>query len=127
MGQLDGVRLLLMNNALVPWFILVPDTAITDVVDLDRGERECLFDLASDLGRMQRSELACERTNIAAIGNVVSQLHIHIVGRRSDDFCWPGVVWGRAERELYSEEQAAGFRIRLADYFGERLVPSADQ
>lgn len=121
-GLLDGVRLLLLDNALVPWFILVPDTTVSDIVDLEPSQRNHLFDLASELGRMQRTKMACERANIAAIGNVVSQLHVHIVGRRADDFCWPGVVWGRPEREAYAEKQVAAIRSLITECFGDRLA-----
>ncbi|MDZ7791490.1 MAG: HIT family protein [Xanthomonadales bacterium] len=122
-GRLDAVRLLLMNNALLPWFILVPNTTITDIVELPPVERECLFELTSEIGRLLRREMACERTNVAAIGNVVSQLHVHIVGRRSDDFCWPGVVWGQHEHEEYSQTQVEAIRTRFRAHFGPRLVP----
>ena len=60
---------------------------------------------------------------MAAIGNVVAQLHVHVVGRRPDDFCWPGVVWGAQERRSYTEAEAAAIAAAVGEVLGEAFVP----
>ncbi len=104
LGTLGDNQLLLLNNALVPWFILVPHTEVTELFELDDETR---FELVRDtdtLAGFIKQMLGCDKINVASIGNVVNQLHMHVIGRRRDDFCWPGVVWGREDREAYSDE-----------------------
>jgi diadenosine tetraphosphate (Ap4A) HIT family hydrolase len=88
---------LLHRNALLPWFILVPavEPRLTELHELDGACRRILDDELDVLARFLKSQMGATRVNIAAIGNIVPQLHLHVVGRRVDDPCWPGVVWGR--------------------------------
>ena len=94
LGSLHGLRLLLMNNSRVPWFILVPETTVTELYELDPRLKEALAKAVDALSRVTKEALNAEKLNVAAIGNVVSQLHIHVVGRSASDFCWPAPVWG---------------------------------
>jgi diadenosine tetraphosphate (Ap4A) HIT family hydrolase len=94
-------RLLAMNDANFPWLILVPRRP---------GARE-LFDLGADqaalanelalVSRALKDETRCDKLNVAAIGNVVPQLHIHIVARFTGDALWPKPVWGAAPPRAY--------------------------
>lgn len=102
LGELQGHCLLLMDNALLPWFILVPRTDIIELCDLPDELSASLNTAIRQLSRHVREQFPVEKLNVAAIGNVVKQLHVHIVGRNRQDYCWPGVVWGRSEREPYS-------------------------
>jgi diadenosine tetraphosphate (Ap4A) HIT family hydrolase len=87
-------RLLAMNDADFPWLILVPRRAgATDIIDLG-GEQRMLTDELSAASRALKEETRCDKLNVAAIGNVVPQLHIHIVARRIGDPLWPKPVWG---------------------------------
>ncbi len=104
LGKLGDSQLLLLNNALVPWFILVPHTDVTELFELDDETRLGLARDSDTLAGFIKRTLGCDKINVASIGNVVSQLHMHVIGRRRNDFCWPGVVWGREEREAYSDE-----------------------
>ncbi|VAW91183.1 hypothetical protein MNBD_GAMMA22-2664 [hydrothermal vent metagenome] len=103
LGKLNNSLLLLMNNALLPWFILVPITSESEIIDLPLNEQHQLHDEINLLGSFVKNNFKISKLNIAAIGNVVKQLHIHIVGRDPSDYCWPNVVWGTTEREPYSE------------------------
>jgi diadenosine tetraphosphate (Ap4A) HIT family hydrolase len=96
LGALQLSRVLLSRNASVPWFIMVPevDQRITEWHELDVGQRHLLDAEVCLVARYARASLGATKINVAAIGNVVPQLHIHVVGRRPDDPCWPGVVWG---------------------------------
>lgn len=104
LGRLGNSQLLLLNNALLPWFILVPETEVTELFELDDALRLDLVQASDLLAGFVKSVFACDKINVASIGNVVSQLHMHVVGRRRDDVCWPGVVWGCEEREEYTDE-----------------------
>jgi diadenosine tetraphosphate (Ap4A) HIT family hydrolase len=94
LGQRGEMTVLLHRSALVPWFILVPATTVIELHDLPPPLRAALHHCADQLGRFVLAYFACEKLNVAAIGNVVPQLHLHVVGRRSDDALWPRVVWG---------------------------------
>jgi diadenosine tetraphosphate (Ap4A) HIT family hydrolase len=97
LGNWQGLRLLLHRDAHVPWLILVPETSATEWHDLSAALRDRIMRAATALSAMLRADLACDKVNIAAIGNLVPQFHFHVIGRRKDDPYWPGVVWGRVE------------------------------
>ncbi len=95
LGALSSALLLLHREAALHWFILVPDTDCNDLTDLAVDERGRLLEDAAALGQFLKAEFAYPKVNVAALGNVVPQLHLHVVGRRPGDFCWPDPVWGR--------------------------------
>lgn len=117
LGSTGYCRLLMMNNRSVPWFILVPDTSCTEVCELEADAQERLWAEVNSVAGFVRREFSPDKLNIAAIGNVVSQLHVHVVGRFTSDYCWPGVVWGAAGAEVYTPaealEHAAELRAKL--------------
>ena len=94
LGRLTLCHLLLHKNAAVPWFILVPEVGTADLLDLAREQRNAALDEAAVISDFVKQELGCAKINFAAIGNAVPQLHLHIVGRRPEDACWPAPVWG---------------------------------
>jgi len=98
LGYIDDSLLLLMNNSEVPWFILIPDTTTEESDDefdlLSRDKQIALLDQINLVSQFMRKQYHFDKLNIATIGNVVRQLHIHIVARSTTDFCWPNVVWG---------------------------------
>ncbi len=96
LGQWRDLRLLLHRDALVLWFILVPETDATEWHELPPPLRDQLLTASSALGSMLKNGEGCDKVNIAAIGNMVPQFHFHVIGRRRDDPYWPGVVWGRS-------------------------------
>ena len=116
--QLGFCRVLLMNNASLPWFILVPDTDKTEVCQLSAEQQAVLWDEVNRVATFVRTHYRIDKLNIAAIGNVVSQLHVHVVGRRQDDYCWPDVVWGRPSEETYTEDAVAEIAKSVADHIG---------
>ena len=105
LGMLNDQILLLMNNALVPWFIIVPVTQQTEIFRLDETEQNTLYRNINSLSRHILEHYEVSKINIGAIGNIVRQLHIHIIGRSKTDYAWPNVVWGNARNIPYSEEQ----------------------
>ena len=94
-------RVLVMNDANFPWLIVVPRRAgATEIIDLGVEQPLLMNDLAL-VSRALKDETRCDKLNIAAIGNVVPQLHIHIVARRKDDALWPRPIWGAAPPRAY--------------------------
>lgn len=95
-GRLALSRVLLHRNAALPWFLLVPEVSadVTELYQLDPADRRMLDDEIDALSRYLKQAHAAQKINVAAIGNLVPQLHVHVVGRHPGDPCWPGVVWG---------------------------------
>jgi diadenosine tetraphosphate (Ap4A) HIT family hydrolase len=111
-------RLLVMNDANFPWLILVPRRAgASEIFDLG-DERALLMDEISHVSRALKEETRCDKLNVAAIGNVVPQLHVHIVARRRDDAAWPRPVWGAIPARAYE----APAMQRFKDAIRERLA-----
>ena len=105
LGRLSATHLLLHRNALVPWFILVPETAETNLLDLPADAREPVLDDCARISDHLTRVLGYPSINVAWIGNLVPQLHIHVIGRRPGDACWPKPVWGHLDGVLdYTEE-----------------------
>lgn len=100
----------LMNNTLVTWFILVPKTGCHELHHLDPVTRRQVREEIDALAALVECEFRPDKLNIACIGNLVPQLHIHVIGRRRDDFCWPSPVWGRPERCAYDDPEAGRIR-----------------
>ena len=101
-GDLPGSRVLLMNDANFPWLIVVPRRAgAKEIFDLDAGERSRLMSELALVAQLLRDLTACDKINIAAIGNVVAQLHVHVVARRRADPAWPRPVWGALPARPY--------------------------
>jgi diadenosine tetraphosphate (Ap4A) HIT family hydrolase len=97
-------RLLLMDDARWPWLILVPRIAgLREVIDLDSAQRMQLMGELDACGAWLRSQPRVHKLNIAALGNVVPQLHIHVLGRWPGDPAWPAPVWGAPGRLNYGQ------------------------
>ena len=114
----QGLHILLHRNATIPWFIVVPETEVAEVFELSSEQSQGLQKLQAILGSYLQKEHHAEKINVAAIGNIVRQLHIHIIGRRSDDPCWPGVVWGvEYQMRDYSKDQLGHIRTQIDALF----------
>ncbi|MDQ6986336.1 MAG: HIT domain-containing protein [Mariprofundaceae bacterium] len=95
--------LLLMNDARYPWFVLVPQREnISEIQQLYEADRHQLMDESCSLSLALREGFAADRINVAALGNVVSQLHVHHIVRYTSDDAWPLPVWGRFPAVSYS-------------------------
>jgi diadenosine tetraphosphate (Ap4A) HIT family hydrolase len=98
-------ELLLMDDAQYPWLILVPRIAgATELVDLDEQQQAMLMQEITMASQALRSLFAPHKLNVAALGNVVSQLHVHVIGRFRDDAAWARPVWGAAPAQPYCRE-----------------------
>ncbi len=102
-GGLALSRVLLANDANYPWLILVPRVpGVTELIDLDPNEQVQLLGEIDTAARALKDVTECDKLNIAALGNVVAQLHVHVIGRRHSDAAWPKPVWGAAPPVAYS-------------------------
>jgi diadenosine tetraphosphate (Ap4A) HIT family hydrolase len=108
--SLNLCELRLMNDARFPWLLLIPRRAgATEIIDLDERDRLTLFTELGETSRALKAATACDKLNVAAIGNLVPQLHIHVVARFRTDAAWPRPVWGSGEAVAY--EAAARDRL----------------
>jgi diadenosine tetraphosphate (Ap4A) HIT family hydrolase len=119
-GDLPLCRLLLMNDALYPWCILVPrrDDA-REAYLLEEADQRQLWRESAQLSRAMMTAFDGHKLNVAALGNVVPQLHVHHIVRYPGDPAWPGPVWGRHPPRPYADaernERLAALRAALPD------------
>jgi diadenosine tetraphosphate (Ap4A) HIT family hydrolase len=107
-GRLTLCRLLLMNDKQFPWFILVPEIeGITEIFQLDKQQQGLLIEESSFLAKQLNTLYKADKINIAAIGNLVPQLHVHHVVRYRSDKAWPAPIWGKFAAIPYSEQELA--------------------
>lgn len=94
-GDLPLSRVLVIKDANYPWLLLVPRRADTvEIIDLDEVAQGQLMTEINRVGRALKEITQCDKLNVAALGNVVPQLHVHIIARRTSDAAWPRPVWG---------------------------------
>lgn len=117
-------QLRLQDDARFPWLILVPRVAgAVELADLSGTDRARLMEevvRAGDLVRAvgEATGRPVDKLNVAALGNVTAQLHVHVVGRRRDDGLWPDPVWGRDGARPWPADQRAGILALLRDQSG---------
>lgn len=99
-------ELLLMNDASYPWLILVPRRqGATEVIDLTQADQSQLWVESVAVSHMLRDDFGAEKLNIAALGNVVAQLHVHHIARFHADQAWPKPVWGAFDAKPYAASE----------------------
>ncbi|HEY1310271.1 MAG TPA: HIT family protein [Pseudolabrys sp.] len=102
-GDLALSRVLLANDANFPWLILVPRRgSLVELIDLPDDAQVQLLGEVAAIARVLKSITECEKLNIAALGNQVPQLHVHVIARRHSDAAWPKPVWGAAPPTAYN-------------------------
>lgn len=125
LGDFPLCRLLLMNDANYPWFILVPRRAgAREIYRLDEADQRQLWRESALLSRAVMDAFRGDKLNVAALGNVVPQLHLHHIVRYATDPAWPGPVWGKLPAKPYAEaaraQRVAALRALLgADFTWE--------
>ena len=98
-------KILVMNNSIVPWFIVVPFTDRTEWYQLDDLVQYNINTIINKLSRFILKEYNVDKLNIATIGNVVKQMHLHVVGRFKNDPPWPAPVWGNIQSKPYTQQE----------------------
>jgi diadenosine tetraphosphate (Ap4A) HIT family hydrolase len=110
-GILQGCHVLLKDNSLFPWFILVPEVeGIEDLHQLDPDRFDEVTKMIRAVSQFVADHFKPDKLNVACIGNQVRQMHIHIVGRSPEDPAWPGVVWAFGGKQAYDPQRVAEIR-----------------
>lgn len=111
-GPLSQIRL--MNDARFPWLLLVPRVAgASEWIALDGSQQRLLLAEINQAGALLQAEPGVSKLNIGALGNIVRQLHIHLIGRHEGDAAWPGPVWGSGPAQPHAPEVLAA---RVAEW-----------
>jgi diadenosine tetraphosphate (Ap4A) HIT family hydrolase len=110
LGRMAGCHLILKDNALFPWLLLVPEVeeGIEDLHQLESARYDEVMAAVRSVSQFVADHFQPEKLNVACIGNQVRQMHIHIVGRGSGDPAWPGTVWAFDGKRAYQDEDVAG-------------------
>ena len=109
-------RVLLMDDARFSWLVLVPRRAgLVELLDLDEpGYTQLMREIRRAMKTL-RAAATCDKLNVGALGNVVHQLHVHVVARRQGDAAWPGPVWGAGAPQPYAPVDRDALLARLRD------------
>lgn len=119
--RLELCRVRLMNDASFPWLILVPERPdVRELHRLDGNDRARLIEEIACASRVLEDLYRPDKLNVASLGNVVAQLHVHVVARFEGDRAWPGPVWGSGPARPYPEADLAAACERLRAAFSKR-------
>lgn len=122
LGDFPLSRLLLSNDSRYPWFILIPRREeVSEVFQLGAEDQHALWTETALLAEVLKDAFNADKINIATLGNVVSQLHMHVIVRYRDDDAWPAPVWGRHPAKPYEPDQLAALRDRLKSVMPEQF------
>lgn len=112
LATLSGCRVLLKDNAVFPWLLVVPEVedGIEDLHQLSPERYVEVLEVVRRVSGFVSTHFQPEKLNVACIGNQVRQMHIHVVGRSPSDPAWPGTVWASGEKRSYTEEEVEAIR-----------------
>ena len=114
LGDFPLSQLLLSNDSRYPWFILVPKREdVSEVFQLSADDQKALWSETALLAEVLKDAFKADKINIATLGNVVSQLHMHVIVRYRSDDAWPAPVWGKHPAKPYEAAQVEVIRERL--------------
>jgi len=118
LGEFTLCSLLLLNDSNYPWFILLPNReGITEMHQLSEVDQQQLMTESMFFSQCLEQVFQADKLNIAALGNVVPQLHIHHIARFTTDACWPAPVWGKVSATPYNEAQLKIIKKQLFNWF----------
>jgi diadenosine tetraphosphate (Ap4A) HIT family hydrolase len=119
LGEMPLSSLYLKDDARFAWIVMVPRRAdMRELIDLNEADSAQLMSEIRAVSQALQAEVAHDKLNVAAIGNIVSQLHVHIVARSVDDAAWPAPVWGVGTAEAYAGEAGQHLATRLKARLG---------
>ncbi|MEK9711693.1 MAG: HIT domain-containing protein [Thalassolituus sp.] len=125
-GRLPLCQVLLMNDSRYPWVILVPARKdVFEYYQLSQQDRAQLMEESTFVAEKMADHFSPDSMNVAALGNVVAQLHVHHVARKENDPAWPGPVWGHSPAVKYSDESAAARIKELEELFARHFIDEA--
>lgn len=107
-------KVLLMNDSQYPWFILVPRVAgVKEIIDLSEELQITLLQESGKLSKLLQQVFNPDKLNVAALGNMVPQLHVHHIARFTTDAAWPTPIWGKLPAVPYSDEQITALKAHF--------------
>jgi diadenosine tetraphosphate (Ap4A) HIT family hydrolase len=109
---LSDVRLMLDAN--YPWLLVVPRRSGIELVDLDAADQRQLMEEITQASAALRATVPCDKLNVAALGNIVRQLHVHVIVRREGDAAWPKPMWAAVPAKPYAPGAAEALAAKLA-------------
>lgn len=116
LADLPLCRLCLMNDSRFPWLVLVPRrNDVTEIDQLTSADQTALWSETMRAMTALRASVPVDKLNIGALGNIVRQLHVHVVARQETDAAWPGPVWGVGSAKAYAPQALAALCQRLKD------------
>lgn len=119
-GELPLCRVLLCNDSQYPWLILVPKRAgVREIFELSVGDQRQLLTESSAVAEKLQQHFNADKLNVAALGNMVPQLHLHHIVRFKNDAAWPAPVWGKFAAVPYTEQQQTARLAQLRELFVE--------
>lgn len=122
-GKLVLCHVLLMNNAHYPWIIMVPEhPSASELMDLSRSERLLLIEECTAVAEIMKREFLAHKMNVATLGNMTPQLHMHIIARFKEDISWPSAIWGQNMPVLHYTPEETQLLIRRLHSIFSRLV-----
>jgi len=122
-GSFELCQLLLMNDCQYPWFLLVPQKLdLSELYQLEKPDRQLLIEESSWLAENLALLYQADKMNIAAIGNLVPQLHIHHIVRYKNDKAWPAPVWGKFAAVPFTEQQMSENLVLVKERLGRYLT-----
>jgi len=118
---IDDIQVRLADDSRYVWLLLVPEIdGAEELHDLSEDLRGQLLDLATQLGGWMKSAFTADKINIAALGNLVPQLHLHVVARRRGDAAWPGPIWGHGDPVPLTETERQRLTNAVAEFLQQR-------
>jgi diadenosine tetraphosphate (Ap4A) HIT family hydrolase len=118
-------KFLLMNDSNYPWFLLIPRIDnIKELYDLSESNRAQLDFETVEVSKFIQSSFKPEKINIASLGNIVPQFHVHIIARYMDDISWPNPVWGKFPFNKYKSDQSERL-LKVSKIFSNKLKNQA--
>ncbi|WP_028862244.1 HIT family protein [Psychromonas aquimarina] len=122
LAESAGSLWLLLNNSHFPWMIIVPKTQHQELYQLSGQEQTQLQAEINLISEFVNNNFECAKLNVACIGNIVKQMHVHIIARSESDPCWPGVVWGTDFKQSYNIADVFKIQAKLKQFCEDKNI-----
>ncbi|MFT6925336.1 MAG: diadenosine tetraphosphate (Ap4A) HIT family hydrolase [Psychromonas sp.] len=122
LAESDDCLWLLLNNRYFLWMVIVPNTTQTELYRLTGQEQQKLTQQSNLISEFISQNFACDKLNVASIGNIVAQMHLHIIARTTVDPCWPGVVWGTEHKAPYPIDEVLNIQSKLQQFCLDKKI-----
>lgn len=115
----------LQHNAAFPWVILIPQREnVSEIIDLSEADQRVLMEEIALTSRVMKHLFKPDKLNVANLGNIVPQLHVHVVARFKDDKAWPNPIWNNGIQEAYTPQALADRVKQMRDFYASPTTPN---